>query len=126
VTAIPRFFLHLRRDRELIADEHGEELADAEAAYLQAFSAAQELWATALVRRDDPTIYSFEVVDDKGRLLFTLPLPEVLDATIREHRKLGTSDIQGVLAKNSGAMAPEEEQPGPLTDGLLRRWRKPE
>ena len=79
-----RFYLHLRRGNELFADEHGDELPDAESAYLQAFAAAQEVWAVAMEQGDNPTQYSFDVADACGQVLFTLPLTEVLDAFTRQ------------------------------------------
>jgi hypothetical protein len=90
----------MRRGKELIADEHGDDLPDVETAYLNAFAAARELWTMTLARRDDPTAYSFEVMDDAGRFLFTLPLSEVLDATRTGRKRLGRSDIQALLNKN--------------------------
>src|SRR3954470_10096396 len=90
----------MRRGKELIADEHGDDLPDVETAYLNAFAAARELWTMTLARRDDPTAYNFEVMDDDGRFLFTLPLSAVFDATRTGRKRLGRSDIQALLNKN--------------------------
>ncbi len=76
---MPHFRFHLRRRGELIADDEGAELPHLEAAYLQAFDSAEELWPMLLAKREDPIAYSFEVVDARGRLLFVLPLAEVLE-----------------------------------------------
>jgi hypothetical protein len=76
---MPRFYFHLRRAGELIADVEGSELAHGEAAYLEAFKSARELWTVLLAKREDPTVYAFEVTDDRGRLVFVLPLVEILE-----------------------------------------------
>ena len=76
---MPQFYFHLRRGDELIADAEGTELSHIEAAYLEAFKSAQELWTVLLAKREDPTVYAFEVTDERGRLGFVLPLTEVLE-----------------------------------------------
>jgi hypothetical protein len=85
--AIPRFHFHLKHDRECIVDDEGTDLPHCEAAYLQAFDSAQELWSMLLDRREDPTAYVFEVSNGEGCLLFILPLSEVLE-TVRKGRRL--------------------------------------
>jgi hypothetical protein len=87
---MPRFYLHLRRAGELIADTEGTALSHIEAAYLEAFKSAQELWALLLARREDPTVYSFEVTDERNRLQFVLPLAEILETA--QKRRAGRRD----------------------------------
>jgi hypothetical protein len=98
--AIPRFFFHLRRGKELIADEDGDDLPDVETAYLTAFSSARELWAAALVRRDDPAAYTFEVAGENGEFLFTLPLTEVLEAAQKGRKRVDLVEVRAVMEHN--------------------------
>jgi Domain of unknown function (DUF6894) len=83
---MPRFYFHLKDATHSVPDEDGSELPHVEAAYLYAFECAQELWGILLGSRNDPTIYTLEVVDACGNLMFLFPLTEVLD-TARERPK---------------------------------------
>ena len=60
-------------------DELGVELPDLDTAYLEAFAAAQSMWAELLAERSDPLLRSFEIADESGRVLLTLPFREVLE-----------------------------------------------
>ena len=42
---MPRFFFDFRQGDERCADAQGTEFADVEQAYLEAFTAAQDMWA---------------------------------------------------------------------------------
>ena len=77
----------------MIADSEGTELAHAEAAYLEAFKSAQELWTMLLAKREDPTVYSLEVTDARDRLVFVLPFAEVLQTA---RRGAGLSDLRAL------------------------------
>lgn len=79
-----RFHFHFRQGRSYSVDEEGCTFASAEDAYLGAFMAAQEMWHELLVQREDPRDCSFDVTDDRARLLFTLPFSEVLDVCTSE------------------------------------------
>ena len=61
--AVPLYFFHLRTAQGLNPDETGLELPDAEAAYLEAFKTAQDMWADLLRQREDPTRHSFEIAE---------------------------------------------------------------
>jgi hypothetical protein len=74
-----RYYFHLRVGPKLSPDEVGLDLPDLENAYLEAFQAAQEMWGELLSERSDPLIRSFEIADEQGQLLLTLPFAEVLD-----------------------------------------------
>jgi Domain of unknown function (DUF6894) len=95
---MPHFYLHLRRGRDLIADFEGTELSHVEAAYLEAFKSAQELWTMLLAKREDPTAYALEVTDERGRLDFVLPLAEVLQ-TARKSAGLPDREAAARTAK---------------------------
>ncbi len=65
--------------RELSPDEFGVDLPDLDAAYLEAFQAAQAMWGELLAERSDPMLRSFEIADAAGRVLLVLPFREVLE-----------------------------------------------
>lgn len=75
-----QFYFGLRGVGTLSPDTEGVEFDDAEEAYLGAFQAAQEMWPELLTRRVDPRAFSFEITDDCGTLVTTVPFGEVLDA----------------------------------------------
>ncbi|WP_114946771.1 DUF6894 family protein [Microvirga calopogonii] len=78
---MPRFYFHLRTAQGLKPDEIGLELPDVETAYLEAFQTALEMWPDLLRKREDPTRNTFEITDDLGHVIQTLPFAEVLDST---------------------------------------------
>src|SRR5262249_30992254 len=74
-----RYYFHLRIGQELSPDDLGMDLPDLDSAYLEAFQAAQDMWGELLAQRSDPLIRSFEIADEKGRVVLILPCGEVLD-----------------------------------------------
>jgi Domain of unknown function (DUF6894) len=71
---MPLFYFHLRVGSQRSPDDLGVEFDSAEAAYLDAFATAREMWSELLKNREDPTTHSFEICNDNGELLFILPL----------------------------------------------------
>ena len=78
-----RYHFHLRIGRELSPDEIGIDMPDLDTAYLEAFQAAQAMWAELLAERLDPMLRSFEIADSDGRVLLILPFREVLERASR-------------------------------------------
>jgi len=74
------FFFNFRQGKLYQVDDLGCEFESVEDAYLGAFSAAQDMWRELLIKRQDPLLCAFDVMDEGGRHLFTLPFVEVLDA----------------------------------------------
>ena len=74
-----RYYFDLRVGPTLSPDEIGLDLPDVETAYLEAFKAAQEMWSELLAEGSDPLIRSFEIADERGQILLTLPFREVLE-----------------------------------------------
>lgn len=72
-----RYYFHLRVGRTISPDEIGLDLADVETAYLEAFKAAEEMWSELLAQGSDPLTRSFEISDERGQVLLTLPFHEV-------------------------------------------------
>jgi len=78
---MPVFYFHLLVGKQRSPDDLGVEFDGIEAAYLDAFHAAQEMWSELLKNGEDPTKHSFEICNSDGELLLTLPFKEVLDAS---------------------------------------------
>jgi hypothetical protein len=74
-----RYYFHLRIGETVSPDEIGLEFANLETAYLEAFRAAREMWTELLAERSNPLIRAFEIADEDGQILLTLPFREVLD-----------------------------------------------
>lgn len=77
---MPRFFFDFRQARNLAVDDVGCEFETVEEAYLDAVRAAQEMWRELLAHRENPLLCSFEVRDERGNDLFSLPFAEVLES----------------------------------------------
>lgn len=76
-----RFHLHLRQGEALACpDDEGAAFDNLEAAYLEAFHSAQELWPILLEDRRDPRRYVFEITNSAGAVLIELPFSELLEA----------------------------------------------
>src|SRR4051812_5962199 len=78
--SVPRFHFNLRDSDKLLPDDEGAEYETLEAAYLEAFAGAHEMWITRLRQRSNPLRCAFEITDHAGKLLVTLPFEEVLDS----------------------------------------------
>jgi hypothetical protein len=77
---VPRFHFNLREGGKLLPDDEGAEYETLEAAYLEAFAGAHEMWITKLRQRANPLRCAFEITDHAGKLLVTLPFEEVLES----------------------------------------------
>ncbi len=75
--AVPRFFLHVRGAAGLVEDPDGSLVPDLDAARAEADAAAREIAAEHLRAGKPPTALRFEIRDGAGRLLATVPFPEV-------------------------------------------------
>jgi len=77
---VPRYFFNFRDQSELDPDEDGLELPDLDAAYLEAFEAAREMWGEAIREMRNPSRQQFEISDAAGRILLVVPFMEVLES----------------------------------------------
>ncbi|ACB78367.1 MULTISPECIES: DUF6894 family protein [Methylobacteriaceae] len=73
---MPVFFFDVCARGRLEADEAGLELANAEAAYLEACAAIPGLTAELLRAGDEPRGCAFVVANEAGRILFGVPFHE--------------------------------------------------
>ena len=74
---MPRFFMHNRQAERLIEDPDGSNLPDLDAAREEAAVAAREIAAERLRAGKGLDARRFEIRDEAGRLLATVPFPEV-------------------------------------------------
>ncbi|MBV8745225.1 MAG: hypothetical protein JO134_09310 [Xanthobacteraceae bacterium] len=76
---MPRFFFDLRHEGGLEPDEVGVDLPDVEAAYLEGYRAAIELWTESRREGYRATYRGFEIRDAHDRMVLELPFAEALD-----------------------------------------------
>jgi len=102
-----RYYFDLRVGPTLSPDEIGLDLPDVETAYLEAFKAAQEMWSELLAEGSDPLIRSFEIADERGQILLTLPFREVLERTRKPTAPLSKlrQSLESELEKRRRLMA---------------------
>ena len=76
---MPHYYFHLRVGRQHYPDHLGVDFENLESAYLDAFQAARDMWTELLRERKDPTTHRFEIANEDGQVLLTLPFTEVLE-----------------------------------------------
>lgn len=74
---MPRFFLHVREAAGLAEDPDGSVAADLRAACAEAAASAREIAAQHLRFGKPLDALRFEVCDEAGRLLATVPFPKL-------------------------------------------------
>jgi len=105
-----QFFFHFFDGRSRARDELGLELATAEQAYLEAFTAAQAMWPELLAARCNPLDCVFEVTDANDAVLFRLPFAELVDACRRPSAPGPESELhQAIEATHVRAQAAKED-----------------
>ena len=77
---MPRYFFNFREGTKYSADDEGSDFDSVEAAYLEVFRTAQEMWSELLLQKRDPRDCAFEIVDGAGTSLIVMPFSEVLEA----------------------------------------------
>jgi hypothetical protein len=95
----------LRVANDFSPDELGIDLPDLDTAYLEAFAAAQAMWAELLAERANPFLRSFEIADASGRILLTLPFREVLDRARKPARMPEEVRSAQALLSKTGTLA---------------------
>jgi len=70
---MPRFFFNFRDVKNFEPDEEGLELRDLDAAYLEAFETAKEMWGEAIRTMRNPSRQQFEISDADGNTLLVVP-----------------------------------------------------
>jgi hypothetical protein len=75
---MPRFYFHIRNHEDLVRDLEGVEMPNARAALDEAQEAAREILAEKVRKGEIVDGNEFEVHDELGGKLFTLPFKSVL------------------------------------------------
>jgi hypothetical protein len=75
---MPRYFFHIRGSDGLIRDPDGSDLPDLNAARIEAEKAARDLLANLLRAGEALDGQVFEISDEHGQLLESLPFRSVL------------------------------------------------
>src|SRR5262245_49727323 len=75
-----RYFFNFRDQNQIEPDEDGLELPDLDAAYLEAFEAAKEMWGEAIRDLRNPSQQQFEISDADGNTLLVVPFMEILES----------------------------------------------
>jgi hypothetical protein len=75
-----RYFFHFRDGNVVEHDEDGLEMPDLDAAYLEAFEAAKEMWIEGIRNMRNPSQQQIEVADSHGGTLLIVPFKEVTDS----------------------------------------------
>ena len=78
---IPLFFFDYFDGQQLHQAEDGLEFRDVDAAYLEAFKAATEIWGEALRARRNPLADAFSIRDATGIVVLELPFAEILESS---------------------------------------------
>ncbi|MCJ2087401.1 hypothetical protein MKK88_15615 [Methylobacterium sp. E-005] len=84
---MPHFYFHLLGPHGHQQDDEGLELADVEAAYLEAFKAVPGMGSDLAATARNPIRYGFEITDAHGTILMVLPFAEVLDRGRKRSRR---------------------------------------
>jgi hypothetical protein len=81
--ALVRFYFHQSTRDGMVEDPDGSDLPDLAAAVAEALIAARHLWAEAILQERDRGGESFEITDEDGRLLISVPLRNALPESLR-------------------------------------------
>jgi hypothetical protein len=75
---MPRFYLHIREQDDFIEDIEGQDFVDLESARTEAVAAARDLLAAKVQAGEMVDGQRFEICDESGRALTTVPFQEAL------------------------------------------------
>jgi hypothetical protein len=75
---VPRFYFHLHRNETSLEDDDGMELPDLSAAQKEAHQSAMELFIDAIRFQGHVEKQHFEVQDNVGNIVFTLPFQDIV------------------------------------------------
>ena len=76
---MPRYHFHIRKGDVLVEDSEGIEVSDAEALEEEAIEAARDLLAEGDLQGLDRRIWVYEVADESGATVLTLPFSEAVE-----------------------------------------------
>ncbi len=81
---MPRYFFHIRKGDVLVEDSAGIEVSRAEALEEEAIEAARDLLAEGDLQGLDRRVWVYEVADESGTIVLTLPFSEAVEPDLPE------------------------------------------
>jgi hypothetical protein len=81
---MPRYHFHIRKGEVLVEDPEGTEVAQAESLEDEAIEAARDLLADGDRQGLDRREWVFEVTDESGTTVLTLPFSEAVEPDLPE------------------------------------------
>lgn len=87
---MPRFFLHIDDGTQRIEDEEGSDLPDLAAAREEAFSAARQLWAAAILRQQDIGSRRFVIAGGDANVVEMVEMDDALPRSLLDRLKTRT------------------------------------
>jgi len=75
---MPRYYFHIKSDDDFVEDLEGVELGAQSEAFEEAIDAAREILSERVRRGEVVDGHEFDVHDEHGTKLFTLPFRDVL------------------------------------------------
>ncbi len=79
---MPRYYFHIRKGEVLVEDPEGTEVSETEALEDEAVEAARDLLAEGDLQGLDRREWVFEVADESGATVLTLPFSEAVESDL--------------------------------------------
>ena len=81
---MPRFYFHIRKGDVLVEDPEGTEVSETETLEDEAIEAARDLLADGDLQGLDRREWVYEVADESGATVLTLPFSEAVEPDLPE------------------------------------------
>ena len=88
-----RFYFHLRKIGQLVADDEGLEFPNKWEALREAQQSARELLANAIKSGKDTVPEAFVIADEQGREIATLPLEALLPKPLKRSKAASVGSL---------------------------------
>jgi hypothetical protein len=80
---VPRFYLDILNDSQVIQDLEGIDFADRDAAIAEAVAGARDLVAHGIMQNEDVSGQSFLIRDNHGETVVTVPFRDTLPGRLK-------------------------------------------
>ena len=84
---MPRFYFHIRKGDVLVEDPEGTEVSETETLEDEAIEAARDLLADGDLQGLDRREWVYEVADESGATVLTLPFSEAVEPDLPEREE---------------------------------------
>jgi hypothetical protein len=84
---VPRYYFHIRKGDVLFEDPEGTEVSETEALEDEAIEAARDLLAEGDLQGLDRREWVYEVADESGATVVTLPFSEAVEPDLPEREE---------------------------------------